>query len=93
VSACAFDPDQDCLDPEACGDEGCLRERAQAVEPEPEVRGNTYRVVGPTHEVHGAKPGETFTADLTAEQEAALVEGGHIEPVEAQPSDDTPEEG
>jgi hypothetical protein len=49
-----------------------------------ELLPNTYRVVGGS-EVHGAKPGETFTMPLPLGQEALLVQGGHIERV-----DDTP---
>lgn len=40
----------------------------------------TYEVVGTTT-VHGAKPGEQFTKELTPEQERALIEGGAIIPV------------
>lgn len=38
----------------------------------------TYRVVG-DRAVHGAEPGQTFTADITDEQEQALIDGGHIQ--------------
>jgi hypothetical protein len=40
-----------------------------------------YKVIGGS-EVHGTKPGETFTAAIPLGQEALLIEGGHIEPVE-----------
>jgi len=44
-----------------------------------------YKVVGGS-QVHGANPGETFTAALPMGQEAMLVAGGHIERVEAKPA-------
>ena len=40
-----------------------------------------YLVIGP-NKVMNRDPGEEFSADLPAEQERALVEGGHIKPVE-----------
>lgn len=40
-----------------------------------------YRVVG-TSVVHGAHPGETVELALPLPQERALIEAGHIEPVE-----------
>lgn len=40
----------------------------------------TYEVIGTTT-VHGAKPGEQFTKDITPEQERALIEGDAIVPV------------
>lgn len=46
---------------------------------EPEREPVEYEVVGPRR-VHETEPGGTFTALLTAEQEAALIEGGHIKP-------------
>lgn len=36
-----------------------------------------YTVHGP-HEVHGHKPGETFTADIPAQQEALLIGSGSL---------------
>lgn len=47
-----------------------------------ELLPNTYRVVGGS-EVHGTQPGETFTMPLPIGQEALLVQGGHIERVDA----------
>ena len=46
-------------------------------EPIPTLGRKTYVVVGP-HEVHGTKNGETVELDLTAEQEAFYVNGGHL---------------
>lgn len=42
----------------------------------------TYKVIG-NHAVRGVTPGGTFSADLTEFEESTLVEGGHIELVEA----------
>jgi hypothetical protein len=36
-----------------------------------------YEVVG-THAVHGHEPGTTFSAELSAEQEQQLIDGGHL---------------
>lgn len=53
-----------------------------AFEPQPATREpRTYKVIGP-HRVNGTNPGGTFTALLSPEQEAALIEGGHIRPKE-----------
>ena len=49
-----------------------------------EIVAREYEVVG-TSVVHGAKPGERFTAALTVGQEQALFEGGHIERVDEVP--------
>lgn len=59
-----------------------------ALEPEPArpVK-RTYKVTG-AHPVHGTAPGETFTAALNPEQEALLLDGGHISLVE--PAKDSP---
>lgn len=46
-----------------------------------EIVPQEYRVIG-TSNVWGADPGETFTKALRVGEEAALVEGGHIERVE-----------
>jgi hypothetical protein len=43
-----------------------------------EIEPRAYKVVGP-QEVYGAKHGESFEAALSANQEAALIAGGHIE--------------
>lgn len=40
-----------------------------------------YKVVGPKQRVFGAGQGEFIEVALTAGQERALVEGGHIVPV------------
>lgn len=49
-----------------------------AIVPEPEVRGEReYTVIG-KRTVHDTRPGKTFTALFTPEQEAALIEAGHI---------------
>jgi hypothetical protein len=47
-----------------------------------------YRVIG-AQEIEGAKKGETFEADFSAEKEWQLSEGGHIEVIKAgeQPED------
>lgn len=45
-----------------------------------------YVVIG-KRRVHETKPGGTFTALFTPEQEAALIEAGHIKAVEAKASD------
>lgn len=37
----------------------------------------SYTVVG-TAETLGHKPGETFSADLTADQESFYIDGGHL---------------
>ncbi len=39
-----------------------------------------YRVIG-SRNVKGSAPGSTFEADLEPFEEAALLEGGHIEEV------------
>lgn len=44
-----------------------------------------YTVVG-KRTVRDTKPGKTFTALFTPEQEAALIEAGHIKVVEAKAS-------
>lgn len=49
-----------------------------------ELLPRTYRVIGGS-EVHGAKPGETFTMSIPLGQEALLVQGGHIERVDDKP--------
>ena len=46
-----------------------------------EIVPREYKVVGGSN-VHGANPGESFTAALRVGEEAMLVEGGHIERVE-----------
>lgn len=46
-------------------------------EPVPTLGKTEYKVVGP-HAVFGAKPGDTVTLDLTAEQEAFYVNAGHL---------------
>jgi hypothetical protein len=46
-----------------------------------EIVPREYKVIGGSN-VHGADPGEVFTAALPMGQEAALVAGGHIERVE-----------
>lgn len=48
------------------------------------VAKKTYRVAGDATITHGDKDyrkGDEFTADYTDEQEQALVEAGHIKPV------------
>lgn len=40
----------------------------------------TYRVTG-GRRVRGTDPGGTFTADLLPHEEAALIQGGHIQVV------------
>ena len=40
-----------------------------------------YKVVG-SHDVHGHKTGDTFSADFTEEEERRLIEPGHIERAE-----------
>lgn len=50
---------------------------ALAPDPPPAPGEQTYKVVGP-REVLGHTRGDTFTATLTAEQAASLVEAGHI---------------
>ncbi len=52
-----------------------------------EVVPGIYRVTGAA-EVHGAQPGETFEAALPADQEAALLAGGHVEQVEVPSADE-----
>lgn len=44
-------------------------------------RARTYEVTGPRL-VGGAAPGETVTLELTKDQEARLIESGHVKPVE-----------
>jgi hypothetical protein len=59
-----------------------------------ELLPNTYRVIGGS-EVHGTKPGGTFTMAIPLGQEALLIEGGHIERVDDEPvveSSETPKE-
>jgi len=46
-----------------------------------EIVPRRYKVIGESN-VHGANPGEEFEAALLLGQEAALIEGGHIEPVD-----------
>ena len=46
-----------------------------------EILPATYKVVG-NQEVYGTKSGKEFEAALSAEQEAALIEGGHIKRVD-----------
>ncbi len=41
-----------------------------------------YKVIGP-NEVLEHAPGSVFRADISAEQEALLIEGGHIEKARA----------
>lgn len=48
--------------------------RARAKKPLPK----TYRVVG-DREVAGHTPGETFTANYSAEHEQYLIQAGHVE--------------
>lgn len=81
------------LEPYAQPDPPEFIDPGQAIVLDTDPKARTYRVVGEHHEVHGAKHGETFTAFLPAGQEAALVEGGHIEIVEGQPSENTTQEG
>ena len=45
-----------------------------------EVVPQEYKVIGGSN-VWGADPGETFTKAFRVGEEAALIEGGHIEPV------------
>ena len=45
-----------------------------------------YEVVG-KRKVLGHKPGETFTAALSEDQERRLVAGGHIRPVQPKQPD------
>lgn len=54
-----------------------------ALEPDPPAPPGeqTYKVVGP-REVLGHTRGDTFTATLTAEQAASLVEAGHIQRID-----------
>jgi hypothetical protein len=47
-------------------------------DPPPPPGEQTYKVVGP-REVLGHTRDDTFTATLTAEHEASLVEAGHIQ--------------
>lgn len=55
-----------------------IQEPNPALAPVPDEPGEqTYTVVGPV-EVHGHKPGSDFTAELPPEQEALLIESGHI---------------
>ena len=54
-----------------------------------EIVPRTYKVVGEHFQVFGADPGEKFEAALTAGQEAALLEGGHIKLVEDEPKKKT----
>jgi len=55
-----------------------IAEHQRATVPDPPtVVARTYKVVGP-HLVLGTKRGKTFTHVFTPEQEAALIEGGHI---------------
>lgn len=42
-----------------------------------ERKPTVYKVIGP-HRVQGTDPGKTFVHLYTPEQEAALIEGGHI---------------
>lgn len=49
-----------------------------------ELLPNTYRVIGGS-EVHGTKPGGTFTMAIPMGQEALLFQGGHIERVDDEP--------
>lgn len=55
-------------------------QRATVREP-PAVAAKSYVVTGP-RQVCGAAPGEEFTHVFTPEQEAALIEGGHIKPTQ-----------
>jgi hypothetical protein len=50
---------------------------ALAPPPPPPRTEQTYKVVGPVP-VHDTKPGGEFTALLSADQEAHLIEAGHI---------------
>ncbi len=54
-----------------------------AVVPEPEPHGErTYEVTGPHHAVLGHGCGEKFKALIPPDQEALLIESGHIKRVE-----------
>lgn len=53
-----------------------------------EIIPRPYLVVG-TSRVHDTDPGGTFTAGLPVGQEAALMEGGHIERVPEKPDKTT----
>lgn len=67
---------------------------ASALAPEDvEPGAKLYRVTNPNHEVHGHTLGETFAAVIGEEQEACLIEGGHVKIVEANPSDNDAQEG
>ena len=46
-----------------------------------EIVPRRYKVIGESN-VYGADPGEEFTAPLLMGAEAALIEGGSIEPIE-----------
>jgi hypothetical protein len=56
---------------------------------EPEAVQRTYKVTGHAQETLGHQHGETFTALLDPRQEAALIAGGAIEIVGAEPEDRT----
>ena len=48
---------------------------------------NRYRVSG-TQRVAGNEPGDVFEASYSEEHELYLLQGGHLELVQADPSDD-----
>ena len=56
-----------------------------------EIVPREYKVIGGSN-VHGADPGEVFTAALPIGQEAALIQGGHIERVDDKPKSKKKEE-
>jgi hypothetical protein len=49
-----------------------------------ELMPQEYEVIGGSN-VHGAEPGETFSAAIPLGNEAQLIEGGHIKLVEPKP--------
>lgn len=73
--------------PERFPNKGALTEAiegpnpARAPDPPAPPGERTYRVTGP-RVVHDTAPGDTFTATLTVEHEASLLDAGHIQRID-----------
>jgi hypothetical protein len=60
-------------------------------DPEPERTKKEWRVAG-RNAVLGHKQGETFTAEMTAEEEAFYVDAGHLKEVKRRTTEQGKEE-
>lgn len=68
-----------------------MTEQNPALVPEPEQPQEKMYIVSGQHAVLDHQPGETFTATLDPEQERNYLEYGHLQLVNTQGEQDTPE--